>query len=185
MQDEAEKYNQYQTGMRQQGQEKWLADAVDQRNAAAAQPQQKKGNIFSKILKGAGGVASFIPGIGQIVAPALTFAGGMAGGEGWKKSALGAGMAAIPFGLGKLGGAIGGTAGNILGKVANPLSKGVGKVNNVQNAITSGVGAFGQTFQPQGGGFMGGQPQQGPPQFQNQFAPQGGGFQPMNPRFNG
>lgn len=183
LQSEAANYNKYATGLREGGPEKWLADAIDQRNAAA-QPQQKQGggNIFGKLLKGVGAGLSFIPGIGQIAAPIATAAGGLINGEGWKKSLMQGGMAAIPFGLGKLGGAVGGTVGNVLGRVANPMGVG-GARPPVQNAITSGVGAFGKTFQPQGGGFMGGQFPQRPPQGPNPFAQQPQGFRYQNPTF--
>jgi hypothetical protein len=191
MQNEAANYNDYATQQRQAGPEKWLQDAIDGQKAQQAAEQQKKqggGNIFGKILKGIGAGASFIPGIGQIVAPIATAAGGLINGEGWKKSLGNAALSAIPMGLGKLGGAIGGTAGSILGKVANPMGLGGKAANPVQNAIQGGMKGVSTMFQPQGGGFAGGGLPQAPqqqPQFQNQFAQQPGGFKPVNPRFGG
>jgi len=183
MQDEASQYNDYQTGMRQGGQEKWLADAIDGQKAQQAGAQQKKGSIWGKVLKGIGAGASCIPGIGTPIARGATARGTKQDGGSWKQAALAGGMAAVPFGLGKLGGAIGGSAGAALSKFANPMGIGGAAKSPIQNAITSGVGAFGKTFQPQGGGFAGGGLPQPPGPFQNKFAQPPAGFQPMNPSF--
>jgi hypothetical protein len=99
--------------------------ALDNDLAGEKQAQQKKGNIFGKILKGASIGAGFIPGVGQVLSPALSFAGGMVDGDGFKSSALNAGMSAIP-GL---------AAGGKLGANAAKFAKsGAGKV------ILNGVG---------------------------------------------
>ena len=83
-----------------------------------AAEKKSGGNIFGKILKIAGTGASFIPGVGQIAAPILAGAGGLVSGDGLKKSLLNAGMAAIPFGAGKLA-----KTGGVLSKVGQLASK--------------------------------------------------------------
>jgi len=78
--------------------------AIDEDIRGELQPQKKEGggNIFGKILKGVGMGASFIPGVGQIVAPIATGLGGLINGDGLKSSLINAGMSAIP-GLGAAG----------------------------------------------------------------------------------
>jgi hypothetical protein len=92
----------------QDAQRQIIMRALDNDITGEKQPQEKKkGNIFGKILKGVGVGASFIPGVGQIVAPIATFAGGMVDGDGFKKSLVNGGLAAIPAGLGKVAKGVG------------------------------------------------------------------------------
>jgi hypothetical protein len=76
--------------------------AIDDDVNHEKQQTQKHGNIFGKILKGASLGASFIPGLGQVLGPALGFAGGLANGDGLKSAAAQGAMAALPAGMGKV-----------------------------------------------------------------------------------
>ena len=80
--------------------------AIDEDIAGARQPQQEKkksgGNIFGKILKGVGSAASFIPGVGQVVAPIASGIGGLVNGDGLKSALGNAALSAIPLGAGKV-----------------------------------------------------------------------------------
>lgn len=92
--------------------------AIDEDIRGEKQPKQGGGNIFGKILKGVGMGASFIPGVGQIVAPIATGLGGLVNGDGLKSSLINAGMSAIP------GLAAGGKLGTDVAKFAK---SGIGK----------------------------------------------------------
>jgi hypothetical protein len=72
---------------------------ADQQSQQQQKPEHH-GNIFGKILKGVGIGASFIPGVGQIVAPIATGLGGLVNGDGLKSSLINAGISAIPMGGG-------------------------------------------------------------------------------------
>jgi len=98
--------------------------AIEQDIRGEKAGEKKKGNIFGKLLKGVGVGASFIPGVGQVVAPIASFAGGMVDGDGFKSSLGNAALSAVPMGLGKVAKAAG-TA-STLGKVANsPITRAI------------------------------------------------------------
>jgi hypothetical protein len=179
-------YSQYQ----QQSKNQNLQNAIDAvkspyTQAAQQQPEQKKGSIWGKILKGVGMGASFIPGIGTPIAIGATALGTKLDGGSWKDALKAGGMAAIPFGLGKIGGAIGGTVGGVMQKVANPMNIGGSKPIQMigQQAAQMGQDALGRAIQG-GSNFYTGQYQQ--PQGQMNlpsYAPPTGGFMglPQNP----
>lgn len=103
----------------QQHQREIIARAIDEDIRGEKQPQKSGGgNIFGKILKGIGTGASFIPGVGQVVAPIATGLGGLVNGDGLKSSLINAGISAIPglAGAGKLGGAAKNIATNPIGR---------------------------------------------------------------------
>jgi hypothetical protein len=78
--------------------------ALDNDITGEKQPKKSGGNIFGKILKTASTGLSFIPGVGQILAPAAAGLGGLINGDGVKSSLMNAGIAAIPMGGGKIAG---------------------------------------------------------------------------------
>jgi hypothetical protein len=94
--------------------------AIDEDVNGEKQAQQKHGNIFGKVLKGVGTVASFIPGVGQVVAPIANFAGGMVNGDGLKSAAINAAISAIPGGGGAKSIAQGGIKAGIKAAAKNP-----------------------------------------------------------------
>jgi hypothetical protein len=148
-------YANYQTGARQAGPEKWLQDAIDgQRAQQAAEAAKKKGGgiggALGGLMKIGGSVASMFPGIGTGIGAGLNIAGSKLQGNSWGDALKSGAMAAVPFGVGKVAGGIGGIAGTLARNAAPPVAN---KLLAPQPYGSQFMGGPGAAMRP--GGFTG------------------------------